>query len=176
MQAIDVLNDAFGRIRSLVPRIVADLDADALTWRPDPEANTIAWLIWHLTRIQDDHVAALAGREQTWSAGGWAERFGLPAGSMDTGYGQSRDQVAAVRPADAQVLVDYHEAVAEETVRTLAAMDDEDLDRVVDTSWDPPVTAGVRLVSVIGDDLQHAGQAAYLRGLWARRSQSSQKA
>jgi hypothetical protein len=36
---------------------------------------------------------------------------------------------------------------------------------VVDASWDPPVTLGVRLVSVISDDLQHAGQAAYLRGM-----------
>ena len=52
----------------------------------------------------------------------------------------------------------------------LATLDDDDLDRVVDTRWDPPVTVGVRLVSVIADDLQHVGQAAYVRGLLHRRA------
>ena len=51
------------------------------------------------------------------------------------------------------------------TVAHLAGLSEADLDRVVDERWDPPVTLGVRLVSVISDDLQHAGQAAYLRGL-----------
>ena len=51
------------------------------------------------------------------------------------------------------------------TVAYLATVAPEDLDRVVDERWDPPVTLGVRLVSVLSDDLQHAGQAAYARGL-----------
>jgi uncharacterized damage-inducible protein DinB len=50
----------------------------------------------------------------------------------------------------------------------LRGLSDEDLDRVVDTNWDPPVTLGVRLVSVLSDDFQHLGQAAYLRGLLGR--------
>jgi uncharacterized damage-inducible protein DinB len=170
MQVNDVLSDAFGRIRELVHRTVSDLDADALVWRPDPHANTIAWLVWHLTRIEDDHVAGVAGHEQVWTGDAWAERFGLTADTMDHGYGHSPEQVATVRPSDPRVLTDYHDKVAEQTQRYLEKADADELDRVVDRSWDPPVTAGVRLVSVIADGLQHIGQAAYVRGLYDRRS------
>jgi hypothetical protein len=172
MEAKDILNDAVGRIRDLVRRTVDGMDADALAWRPDPEANSVAWLVWHLTRVQDDHVADLAGNGQVWDAGGWAERFGLPPGSTDTGYGHEAAQVAAIRPDGPDVLVAYHEAVADRTAEVVAGLGPEDLDRVVDRSWDPPVTAGVRLVSVVSDGLQHIGQAAYLRGLRERRERA----
>jgi hypothetical protein len=51
----------------------------------------------------------------------------------------------------------------------VATLTGADLDRVVDSAWDPPVTLGVRLVSVVADDLQHVGQAAYIRGILQRR-------
>lgn len=164
MDAIQVLSEAITNIRGLVTATVRDLDPEALAWRPRPDANSIAWLVWHLTRIQDDHVADIGGREQTWSAGDWAVRFGLPAGATDTGYGHSPDEVAAVR-ARADLLIAYHDAVSDATLTTLGALSPSDLDSIVDRSYDPPVTAGVRLVSVVTDDLQHLGQAAYVRGL-----------
>lgn len=170
MEARDTLIDSVGRIREVVHDTVRDLDAEALAWRPDARANSIAWLVWHLTRVQDDHVAELAGQEQVWVTGGWAERFGLPEGSTDTGYGHGPAEVAAIRPAGPDPLVAYHDVVADQTAQLVARYGPADLDRVVDRSWDPPVTAGVRLVSVVGDDLQHIGQAAYVRGLWERRS------
>jgi uncharacterized damage-inducible protein DinB len=169
MNASDILSDAFERIRGLVHGTASGLDAEALTWRPDPTANTIAWLVWHLTRIQDDHVAELAAQEQVWVTAGWAEQFGLEPGTMDHGYGHTPHQVAAVRPSDARVLTDYHDRVADQTQRYLEKIDADELARVVDRSWEPPVTAGVRLVSVISDDLQHVGQAAYVLGLYRRR-------
>lgn len=169
MEASDALIDTVGRIRELVHDTVRDLDAEALGWRPDPGANSIAWLVWHLTRVQDDHVVELAGQEQVWVTGRWAGRFGLPAGSMDTGYGHGPAQVGAIRPAGPEPLVTYHDAVAERTAQLVAGYGPEELDRVVDRSWDPPVTAGVRLVSVVSDNLQHVGQAAYVRGLLERR-------
>jgi len=169
MNASDILSDAFERIRGLVHGTVSGLDAEALTWRPDPTANTIAWLVWHLTRIQDDHVADIAAHEQVWSTAGWAEQFGLEPGTTEHGYGHTPDQVASVRPANALVLTDYHDRVADQTQRYLEKVDADELDRVIDRSWDPPVTAGVRLVSVVSDDLQHVGQAAYVLGLYRRR-------
>ena len=169
MRSPETLQEAFSRIRGLVSRTADGLDAEHLVWRPDPEANTIAWLLWHLTRIQDDHIAHLAEREQVWVRGGWAEHFGLPADTTETGYGHTAEQVGAIAPDDPQMLIDHHQQVAEETARYLTGIDDDDLDRVIDTSYDPPVTVGVRLVSVISDNLQHIGQAAYLRGLAERR-------
>jgi uncharacterized damage-inducible protein DinB len=173
--SIDLLEDAFTRIRDTVRRAVGNLDDDALTARIDPEANTIAWLVWHLTRVQDDHVAEVAGTSQVWTSGGWESRFGLPFAPDATGYAQSPAEVAQVAGpgVTAESLVGYHEAAYAATVSYLRSLAGPDagaaLDRVVDENWDPPVTLAVRLVSVISDDLQHAGQASFVRGVLERR-------
>ncbi len=164
MTPAELLSDAFGRVHDVVHHTVDGLSADQLAFRAGPEANSIAWLVWHLTRIQDDHVAAVAGTEQAWTAQGWADRFALPYAPDDTGYGHSSEQVAACRAA-ARLLTGYHDAVYRNTVSYVEGLTEPDLDRIVDRAWVPPVTLGVRLVSVISDDLQHAGQAAYLHGL-----------
>ncbi|MBF6171827.1 mycothiol transferase [Nocardia blacklockiae] len=167
MTSADVLTDAYERIREVVHEAADGLDEAALTYRVDPGANTIAWLIWHLTRVQDDHVAEVAGVDQVWTAQGWYDRFALPIGKRATGYGDGPADVARVR-ASAELLTGYYEAVHAQTLEYLRGLTDAELARVVDTSWDPPVTLLVRLVSVLSDDLQHAGQAAYLRGVIER--------
>ena len=169
MDTSALLIDAFTRIRETVHRTVDGLTPDELAFRPDREANSIAWLVWHLTRIQDDHIAEVAGLEQIWTAQGRAERFGLPFPVTSTGYGHRSEDVAAVRVNSADLLIGYHDAVFDQTTGYVATLAAADLDRVVDASWDPPVTLGVRLMSVINDDLQHAGQAAYARGLLERQ-------
>lgn len=163
--ARDLLIDSFSRIRELVVGLTDGLSADDSTWRPAAKANTPGWLLWHLIRIQDDHVAGLAGVSQAWPD--WRERFGLPFSDWETGYGQGPDEVAAVRVSGA-LLADYHADVHALTLDYLQAITADELARVVDTHWDPPVTAAARLVSVIGDVLQHLGQAAYVRGLAER--------
>jgi uncharacterized damage-inducible protein DinB len=165
MTGADLLADAFGRVREAVYAAAIGLTLEQLHYQPTPEANSIAWLVWHLTRVQDDHVAGVAGTEQVWPSGDWAPRFGFPEGSMDTGYGHSSDQVAAVQVKSGEVLTAYFDAVHERTMRFVATLTEADLPRVVDESWDPPVTLAARLISVIADDLQHAGQAMYLRGI-----------
>lgn len=164
MTTAELLIDAFRRVEKLVHRVTDGLDESQLTWQPGPEANTVSWLIWHLTRIQDDHIAHLADVEQSWTSGGWYGRFGLPFDPSDTGYGHSPEEVAALR-VHADLLTAYHDAVHDLTVEYLETIDEAELDRIVDESWDPPVTAGIRIVSVLGDTLQHCGQAAYVRGL-----------
>ena len=134
-----------------------------LTYRPDPDANSIAWLMWHLTRIQDDHVAGVAGVEQRWLADGWYDRFGLPFPPEAHGYGQTSAEVGQV-DVEGDLLRGYFDAVHAETIRYVSELRADDLDRIVDERWDPPVSLGVRLVSVIADDLEHVGQAAYVRG------------
>ncbi|RII92874.1 mycothiol transferase [Clavibacter californiensis] len=167
--ATDLLVDAYGRIAEIVRDAVDGLDADELAFRPDPEANSIGWLVWHLARVQDAQVADVAGHDQTWSTGGWAGRFALPFEESATGYGQSPQDVAALEGVTAELLVGYLDAVQFATLAYLAGLDDAELARVVDQDWTPPVTLGARLVSVLSDDLQHAGQASYLAGLLARR-------
>jgi uncharacterized damage-inducible protein DinB len=168
MRSNEVLLYAYGRIHETLRRAVEGLTPDELTHRIGPEANSIAWLAWHLARVQDDHVADVAGREQVWTAEDWVGRFGLPFPSGATGYGFSSEEVAQVRVPSADLLLEYAEAVHDRTTEFLRGLSDDDLDAVVDTRWDPPVTLGVRLVSVLSDDLQHVGQAAFLRGLLPR--------
>lgn len=172
--AARLLVDAFERVAEQVPEIVDGLDEEALRWRVDAEANSIAWLVWHLSRVQDDHVAGVAAAleqpdaDQVWIAGGWARRFALPFDDAAIGYGHTSDEVAAVR-APGDLLAGYHAAVHEMTRAVIHRMDDADYDAVVDRAWTPEVTASVRLVSVVNDATQHAGQAAFVRGLWERR-------
>jgi hypothetical protein len=168
MTSAELLVDAFGRIREVVHRVVGGLTAQQLAFRVDPEANSIAWLVWHLTRIQDDHLAEVAQAEQVWTTQGWVGRFRLPFDARDTGYGHRADDVAAVQVDSGELLVGYYDAVHEQTTRYVERLGEADLARIVDRSWDPPVSLGARLVSVIADDLQHAGQAAFVRGILRR--------
>lgn len=164
MSAALVLGDCFERVRDGVISVVDGLGPDELCFRPAADANTIAWLVWHLTRIEDDHIAGLAGVEQVWRADGWCDRFSLPFDAGAIGYGHTTAEVGAVR-ATADDLVGYHQAAFAMAQPYVAALDESELARVVDRSWDPPVTAAVRLVSVVVDLVAHLGQAEYVRGL-----------
>jgi uncharacterized damage-inducible protein DinB len=165
MSSAELLTDAFGRVRETVHEAVDGLSEGQLAARLDDDANSVAWLCWHLARVQDDHLADAFGVDQVWPR--FAERFGLPFGTGATGYGHSSGQVALVR-VSGDLLTGYHDAVHERTVALVSGVTDADLSRVVDERWDPPVTLGVRLVSVISDCLQHAGQAVFVRGILLR--------
>lgn len=168
--ATDLLNDGFARIEQVLSRALEGMGRAELEARIDPDANSIAWLAWHLTRVQDDHVADVAGTEQVWTAEDWVQRFGLPLPPGDTGFGHDSTQVAQVRGISAEDLIGYHRATHAATARYLDGVTEADLGRVVDDAWDPPVTLAVRLVSVIADSLQHAGQISYVAGVLARQS------
>ena len=169
MEIDDLLIELFDRIPEHVARVVEGLDAEALSTSPVPGTNPIGWLVWHLTRVQDHHVAELLGEDQIWASGDWASRVGVAPDPRNTGYGHTAEEVATIRPGGPEVLVDYYAAVAARTRRFLLGLAPADLDRVVDRRWDPPVTLGVRLVSIADDDIQHTGQAAYVRGLLEQR-------
>ena len=155
----------FSRIDEHVTDAVDGLDAATLTTPPSPGANTIAWLVWHLTRVQDHHVSELLGVPQVYVSGEWEGRFGVTVSADDTGYGHSTEQVLGIRPDSGRALTEYHDAVSARTRGLLTHLTASQLDEIVDRRWDPPVTMGVRLVSVADDDIQHAGQALYVRGL-----------
>jgi hypothetical protein len=122
-------------------------------------------LVWHSARVQDHHVAELVDSDQIWIEDDWAHRFGLAPDPSNTGYGHTADDVAAVRPVRPEALLEYLGAVDRRTHMFLQRLTPVELDRIVDRRWDPPVTLGVRLVSIADDSLQHLGQAAYVRGL-----------
>ncbi len=160
----ELLRDAFTRLIEHVDEIADGLTDEVADYRATPEANSIAWLIWHSARVQDIQLADVAGVEQVWLRDGWVDRFGLDLPRNDTGYGHTPEQVAKVK-APANLLSGYYHAVHKLTLEYIAGVTVADLERVVDTNWDPPVTASARLVSIIDDCAQHLGQAAYVRGI-----------
>ena len=169
MESKDLLTDAYGHIKRIVHQAVEDLDSTQLAWRPEEGANSIAWLVWHLTRLQDGHLATTTGLEEAWITDGWAQKFGKLADTAINGQGDGPEEVAALQ-ADADTLLGYHDFVHGRTANYLANMESSDLERIIDTSYDPHVKAGIRLVSIIQDNMQHAGQARYLRGIIDRMS------
>lgn len=160
----DLLRDAFSRLIEHVDEITEGLTEEVSAYRPTPEANSIAWLLWHSARVQDIQLADVAGVEQVWLRDGWVDRFGLDLPQGDMGYGHSPDDVAKVK-APADLLSGYYHAVHQLTCDYIDGVTADELARVVDTNWDPPVTASARLVSIIDDCAQHLGQAAYVRGI-----------
>jgi hypothetical protein len=165
MDVAGLLSELYGRLPPLAHGAIEGLSREELVSQPAPEANTIAWLVWHSARVQDHHVAEILDARQVWVSGAWAERFGLAPDPDNTGYGHGPADVRAVTPVEPADLEGYLDAVQERTLTWLHALVPADLDRIVDERWDPPVTLGVRLVSIADDGLQHLGQAAYLRGL-----------
>ncbi len=164
----DILIDSITRVKETTRRAAKGLSQSQLEARIDPQANTIAWLLWHIGRVQDAQVSDVAGTEQLWTSAGWVDRFGLPFEAGETGYAQSAGEVAQVAGVSAELLADYVAAVCDRTIEFLGTLADTDFDRIVDTRWKPPVTLAARLVSVVSDDLQHAGQAAFIRGVIER--------
>jgi hypothetical protein len=160
----ELLRDAFTRLIEHVDEITDGLTDETSNYRPTRDANSIAWLIWHSARVQDIQLAQVAGVEEVWTRDGWVDRFGLELPRRDTGYGHSPDEVAKVR-APADLLSGYYHAVHRLTLEYVAGVTADELSRIVDTNWDPPVTASARLVSIIDDCAQHLGQAAYVRGI-----------
>ena len=160
----ELLTDGYSRVSQVLERSLKGLTRDDLKWQPKPDSNSIGWLAWHLTRVQDDHIASLMGEEQLWIKDGWHAKFNRPPDPKDRGFGNTPEQVAAFE-SDVQTLLDYHMAVSERSKRYFLTLSDSDLDRELDEpQYQPLPKVGVRLISVLADNLQHAGQAAYVRG------------
>ena len=163
----DLLIDSLDRVRETAHQVLDDTPDDALATPPAPGTNTVAWLVWHLTRGVDSQVAGALGYDGVWEAGGWRERLALPLPADAHGYGMTFDEVLLVQ-APAEHLAGYLDAAFAAATDALRSVDDDDLDRVVDEHWDPPVTLAVRLVSVVNDATQHVGQASYASGILSR--------
>jgi len=167
MEAKDIVIDALERIRSILHRTLAGLTLDELHRQPRPDANSIAWLTWHLTRVQDNGISGLFGQEQAWISQGWHAQFAMAPDPDNEGQGHTPEQVTAFRAPSIQTLLDYHDGVSTRSKSFVAGLAPVDFNRALDEpQYQPPPTVGVRLVSILSDNLQHAGQVAYLRGVW----------
>ncbi len=170
MEGADFIAEALGKVNAILHRSLEGAPADMLCRMPAPHANSMAWTAWHLTRVHDDHISDLAGLPELWVSDGWHARFGMEAGDEETGQGHTFDEVAAFKVESADVLLAYQDAVLERSKEYLAGLKPADMDRELDEpQYDPLPTLGVRLVSIVSDNTQHAGQVAYLRGYFEEK-------
>ena len=169
MGVLELLEDAASRPCDVARVVLDGISPEVLNTMPDGTGNSVAWLVWHAARQQDAQIAQLSGAPQVWTAQGWHAKFGLDRPEDAIGLGDTPPDVARVRVADPHLLRDYLAAAVAATAGYLRGLSEADLDEVVDRSWDPPVTRGVRIVSALDDAAQHLGQAAYVRGLLDER-------
>jgi DinB family protein len=165
VESAGLVLDALGRVRDMVRNALKDLSPDELLVPPKPH---IAWLVWHLARVQDTNFSGLMERPQLWTADGWHARFNMPPDPKDYGSGhrQTPAQVDAFTVNDKQLLLDYLDAVFARTKGYLSTVENADLNRVLnEPQYQPLPTLSIRLASVINCNTRHAGQIEYLRGL-----------
>lgn len=166
MEGGELISDALGRVNRILHRSLEGVSNEMLHQMPTPHSNHMAWLAWHLTRVHDDHLAALMGKPQLWNSEGWHAKFGRRADDMRLGQGDSLEEVAAFRVESASLLLAYHDAVCNSSLDYLKTLTPADMDvELNEPQYTPLPTVGVRLVSVVSDNTQHAGQVAYVRGL-----------
>ena len=174
MEWRELIVDGYDRLPELVEEVLAGVRAADLDWPPRPGCNPLGWTVWHLTRVQDSQIADLAGEPSLWTREGWHAKFDRPPDDDDSGYGHTPEQVRTFRSPSAKVQLDYLRAVTERTKQYLATLDPADLDRELDEPWqNPPPTVAVRIVSIVADCHQHAGEASYIRGLLKVRNKAS---
>ncbi len=165
MHTHELLLDAARRPQDAAASVLAGITDETLHALPDGRGSSIAWLVWHAARQQDVQIAELAAVDQVWVTGDWAARLGVHRGPDALGFGDAHADVAELHIADPALLLAYLNDVVDAVCAYASGLTQDDLAEVIDTSWDPPVTRGVRIVSTIDDMVIHVGQAAYVRGL-----------
>jgi hypothetical protein len=161
----DLVIDGYKRIFELLEPALKGLSKSQLNTQPKPDANSLGWTVWHLARGQDAQIADLIKTDQLWIKDAWYKKFNRPADPRDTGFGNTTEQVSAFKSPSAKILLEYCRAVTTATTNYLKTIDANELNRILDESYDPKPTVGVRIVSVLADSLNHAGEASYIRGL-----------
>ena len=153
----------YEQISQVLTMALEGLNQDDLNQQPKPDSNSVGWLAWHMTRVQDRAIASLAMEEQLWVKDGWHYKFNRPPDPQDFGLGHDVEDLVAFKSPDVLTLLGYHDAVLQRSKRYIGSLSETDLDRKLDHPKFP--TVGVRLVAAISDNLQHAGQVAYVHGL-----------
>lgn len=163
MNINDLLKEIAERPLEIIQRVFVDCTSEELNAHPAEHPNSIAWLLWHTGREIDFQLADLGG-DEVWKNQKFDERFGLGELGDSLGYGHSGQEAQSIQVSDSALLIDYIKACTASLQNYVETLSEADLDQVIDERWDPPVTRGVRLVSMVDDALQHVGQASYALG------------
>ncbi len=166
MKTSDFILNMLDRIQNAQMTAVDGLSHEELTWRPGADANSIGFILWHQTRVEDILVQGMIQRKpQVWTSDKWAEKLNLSEKLQDTGYGYTAEQITAFPVPKLDDLLDYSKATRAKTVEYLKAVAAEELDKVIKTPVFGDIPIAQIFIILLGDTIQHTGQIAYLRGL-----------
>ena len=168
MAANEGLLIAHQRNWEMIDAALETLDDSLLARQPAENCNSVAWIMWHMSRVVDTFIhTRLQGLPQLWLQSGWAQKFGMDADPEDRGVGWTGEQVAAWKAPAKDVQLGYYQAVKEEAEKYISSLSDGDLQVV---SVIPPTPEPRSVAAALGqmtwDAVAHGGQIAYLRGLY----------
>ncbi|MCU1502156.1 MAG: hypothetical protein JWM12_1510 [Ilumatobacteraceae bacterium] len=135
--------------------VLGGLDEAQLRLRPANELNSLAWLVWHMTRCEDVAInVAIADQPQVLDDG-WPDKLGISR--VDIGTGMTPSEVAELsEQINVDALISYRHAVGRRTREVIDAVTDAEIERPVDGDR-------YRRAAVLGD---HAGWVAELWSPW----------
>lgn len=128
---------------------------DLMTQRPHPRVNSIAWILWHMYRVEDAGINRfITDRAQVLDEGNWMERMNVPY--RHNGGDMTFAEVEALsQRIDIDGLYDYILAVQARTRETVSSLTMDDLDAVMEEP---------RLRQILVDEgLAHRNPEGYLQ-------------
>ncbi len=162
MQATEVMLRSLEQSQGYVDRALTGLTAQEFAWKPSPECNSIAFIVWHTARVEDFMVNRLIQRgKEIYEPEGWREKLGTPP---DAGYQYTVEKLQAWPVPDMETLRGYARAVREKTIAFIKSANDAKLAEVPRPDRSPD-TIGIILGRITTEIALHAGQVCYLRGV-----------
>ncbi|MDA0769103.1 MAG: DinB family protein [Chloroflexi bacterium] len=166
----ETLEDYYGRVNVAIE----PLTSLEMAWRPSPEANSIAFIYWHVARVEDGWTNSFGkGESAVWQRDRWHERLGLA--EKGSGFGLSVEELAAFPDLPKDLLQEYFTSVRQETLAFLRGLGESDFDYVPNRTPFPETAGTVSRFrsfsmarmyrQLIGEEDQHLGQISYVRGL-----------
>jgi len=139
-----------------------DLTEDQMHYQSTPDSNSIAWMVWHSSRIKDQVTASIVGESEVWLADGWAERFGIAPEA--NGIGDRPEQVTSFR-VRSDFLLGYADAAHNVTIQRLSKILPAQLAQPSRYVLGDTRPVWRSLQGMLGDAYSHAAQVSYLRGM-----------
>ena len=164
MKGAKILSDMLEMSDSLVRRALEGLTDADLIKRPSDQDNTIGWLMWHKTRVEDIAFADASGEEQFWISDKWHEKFGMepnPGQMGFRGFARTSDEP---RVQERKTFSATPTPFGRARLRCWRASRPRTSTRKSPPRWARPSKSGTTSGRVAADNIQHGGQICYLRG------------
>lgn len=161
MDAKELLLRSLEESHGYLTKALNGLTQEEATWSPSPECNSIAFILWHMIRVEDFFVNRVIQHEkELYETKKWQEKLGTPAKA----YGYTVEELKAWPAPKLEILREYANSVQENTLAFLNSIPNERLSEVPRPDRSPD-SIGVMLEHLITEIALHVGQIAYLRGV-----------